>query len=80
MIPPMPIKFKVPEKLPFLESLCWQREGIENLTPLEILKIYERGWHYRGVLGDLSPTEALFVQKLAHYYNSMFHGFTNYTI
>jgi Nucleotidyl transferase AbiEii toxin, Type IV TA system len=58
------------EKLPFLERLCWQRENIENLTLLEILRIYERGWHYRGVLENLSQTEALFVRQLAQYYDS----------
>lgn len=63
-------QIQIPEKLPFLERLCWQREDIENLTLLEMLKIYERGWHYQGVLGDLSQTEALFVQELAQYYNS----------
>jgi hypothetical protein len=60
----------VPGKLPFLERLCWQREDINNLTLLEMLNIYERGWHYRGVLGELSQTEALFVQQLAQYYHS----------
>lgn len=60
----------IPEKLPFLEKLCWQRENIENLTPLAMLRIYERGWHYRGVFDDLSQTEALFVQQLAQYYDS----------
>ncbi|BAY08754.1 nucleotidyl transferase AbiEii/AbiGii toxin family protein [Calothrix sp. NIES-2098] len=61
---------QIPEKLPFLEQLCWQREDIENLTLLEMLRIYERGWRYQGVLGDLSQIEALFVQQLAQYYDS----------
>lgn len=61
---------QIPEKLPFLEKLCWQRESIENLSLLEMLKIYERGWHYRGVLGNLSQAESRFVQQLAQYYNS----------
>lgn len=60
----------IPEKLPFLEKLCWQRVNINNLTRLEMLNIYERGWRYRGILGDLSQTEALFVQQLAQYYQS----------
>jgi hypothetical protein len=63
-------QIQIPEKLPFLERLCWQREDIKNLTLLEMLRIYERGWHYRGILGDLSQTEALFVQQLAQYYGS----------
>ncbi|OCR02405.1 hypothetical protein BCD67_22300 [Oscillatoriales cyanobacterium USR001] len=63
-------KLKIPNKLPFLESLCWQREGIKNLTPVEMLRRYERGWHYRGILAAIDPTEAQFVQKLAQLYNS----------
>jgi hypothetical protein len=61
---------QIPENLPFLERLCWQRKDIENLTLLEMLRIYERGWHYRGVLSDLSLAEATFVQQLAQYYDS----------
>ncbi|GAX35637.1 nucleotidyl transferase AbiEii/AbiGii toxin family protein [Nodularia sp. NIES-3585] len=63
-------QIQIPQKLPFLSKLCWQREDIKNLTLLEMLRIYERGWHYRGALGDLSQPEALFVQQLAQYYNS----------
>ncbi|MBD2211726.1 nucleotidyl transferase AbiEii/AbiGii toxin family protein [Nostoc linckia FACHB-104] len=63
-------QIEIPDKLPFLEKLCWQRVDLQNLTLLEMLKIYERGWHYRGILGDLSQTEVLFVQDLAKYYNS----------
>lgn len=62
-------KLEIPDNLPFLESLCWQREGIKNFTPLEMLRRYERGWHYRGVLAPCSPTEAQFVQHLARAYN-----------
>ncbi|CUR30997.1 hypothetical protein [Planktothrix tepida] len=60
----------IPEKLPFLERLCWQRIGIENLTPLEMLKRYERGWHYRDIFGEINPTEAEFIQQLAQQYGS----------
>ncbi len=35
-------QIQIPKQLPFLEKLCWQREDIENLTLLEMLKIYER--------------------------------------
>ncbi|BAY94440.1 MULTISPECIES: nucleotidyl transferase AbiEii/AbiGii toxin family protein [unclassified Tolypothrix] len=63
-------QIEIPDKLPFLEKLCWQRVDLQNITLLEMLKIYERGWHYRGILGDLSQTEALFVQDLAKYYDS----------
>lgn len=60
----------IPKKLPFLERLCWQRTGIEQLTPLEMLKRYERGWHYRDIFGEINPTEAEFIQQLAQQYGS----------
>ena len=60
----------IPEQLPFLERLCWQRTGIDNLTPWEMLKRYERGWHYRDIFEKINPTEAEFIQQLAQHYNS----------
>ncbi len=60
----------IPDQLPFLEKLCWQRLNIENLTRLEMLRIYERGWRYQGVLADLNPVESLFIKHLAQFYNS----------
>jgi hypothetical protein len=59
-------------ELPFLQSVCWQGEtpSIAGLTALEILNLYERNWRYRGVLGELSPTEQDFVRSLATEYHS----------
>lgn len=56
---------EVPEKLPFLESICWQTQDIKHFTLSEILNLYERGWKYRGVLADLEGEELDFVRALS---------------
>jgi hypothetical protein len=61
---------KVPEKLPFLEAICWQTDDVKHLTPEEMLNRYERGWHYLGVLGRPTRLELLFIKKLARVYGS----------
>ncbi|MBR8839306.1 MAG: nucleotidyl transferase AbiEii/AbiGii toxin family protein [Stigonema ocellatum SAG 48.90 = DSM 106950] len=59
-----------PGELPFLTKVCWQTVDISSLTPQEMLRRYERGWHYRGVLGELSAEEAAFVRELSRCYGS----------
>lgn len=54
-----------PQKLPFLEALCWDIRDIDCLSQDEILDRYERGWNFRGVLADISPQEAKFILGLA---------------
>ncbi|MEO1295664.1 MAG: nucleotidyl transferase AbiEii/AbiGii toxin family protein [Cyanobacteria bacterium J06636_16] len=66
----MAIPFSVPDQLPFLQAICWQIKDIHGLTPQEILKCYERGWHYRGVVGNVGPEEQAFIQTLSQYYGS----------
>jgi hypothetical protein len=58
--------------LPFLKSLCWQGDNptIDHFSDAEILQLYERNWHYRGVIADLSETEKVFVHELALKYHS----------
>jgi hypothetical protein len=53
--------------LPFLKSLCWQGEvsSIEGLSDPDIIQLYERNWHYRGVLADLNEIERNYVHQLA---------------
>jgi hypothetical protein len=53
-----------PNKLPFLEFLGWQIADVYNLTQLEMLASYERGWRYRH-LANLPPSELAFIQQLA---------------
>jgi hypothetical protein len=60
----------VPQKLPFLEAVCWQTENPYRLSPEEMLCRYERGWRYRGVVADLEEEERQFVQNLGQRYGS----------
>jgi hypothetical protein len=60
----------VPEKLPFLESICWQTDNIHHFTPEQMLSRYERGWIYRSVFGNLEGEELKFLQELAKNYQS----------
>ncbi|HEY5603320.1 MAG TPA: hypothetical protein VIM41_09440 [Gammaproteobacteria bacterium] len=61
---------EVPEHLPFLQAICWQTDDVHHFTPDEMLCRYERGWDYRGVLGDLGQQEREFLKKLAMKYKS----------
>lgn len=54
-----------PEKLPFLEAVCWDLRDVNLLTEDEVLNRYERGWHYKGVLADLSHEEEEYITDLA---------------
>ncbi|MCU0566282.1 MAG: hypothetical protein MUF49_06760 [Oculatellaceae cyanobacterium Prado106] len=60
------------DDLPFLKSLYWQSDtpSIGHLTQAEILSIYERNWHYRGTLAELSETERQLIRELAVEYHS----------
>ncbi|MGB7441300.1 MAG: nucleotidyl transferase AbiEii/AbiGii toxin family protein [Coleofasciculaceae cyanobacterium] len=60
----------IPDQLPFLQAVCWQIKDIYKLTPQEMLQCYERGWHYRGVLGNLDESELNFVNALVQEYGS----------
>jgi hypothetical protein len=62
-----------PERLPFLEALCWQKqkENVYEFTPLQILSRYERGWHYRDIFGNPEGEEMEFLKQLAKLYHSV---------
>ncbi len=62
--------FKIPQRLPFLELVCWQNVNVKHFTPAEMLRRYEQGWEYRGVLGEPSVEELQFVKELAQNYGS----------
>lgn len=61
----------VPEDLPFLESISWFDADFRNLEPLDILRRYEAGWRYKGVLADPSPDEYTFIRDLARRFGSI---------
>ena len=54
----------IPNKLPFLEAICWELNDVYSLTPDEMLNRYERGWENRGVLADLHGDEKIFLTQL----------------
>lgn len=60
----------IPEQLPFLESISWFDRNYRALAPLDMLRRYEAGWRHKGVLGDPSPGELLFIQELVHRFGS----------
>lgn len=60
----------VPEKLPFLESICWQIEDVYRYTPEQMLSRYERGWEYRQLFSNLEGEELNFLKELARRYQS----------
>lgn len=60
----------IPQRLPFLEAVCWQTIDVQHFTRAEMLRRYEQGWQYRGILGNLGVEELSFVRTLAKYYGS----------
>lgn len=60
----------IPEKLPFLEAICWQTENVYRFSPEEMLSRYERGWRYRDLYNNLEGEELDFLKKLAKQYHS----------
>jgi len=63
-------KVSMPEKLPFLESICWQIENVYRYTPEQMLSRYERGWGYRKLFSNLEGEELNFLKELAKRYHS----------
>jgi hypothetical protein len=59
-----------PEKLPFLESICWQTKDVYRFTPEQMLSRYERGWDYRQLFDNLEGEELTFLKHLAQTYHS----------
>ena len=60
----------VPERLPFLESISWFDRLYRDLSPLDMLRRYEAGWRYKGVLNDPSPEEWAFIRELVQRFGS----------
>ncbi|MCM0613974.1 hypothetical protein KFJ24_15915 [Marinobacter sediminum] len=62
---------KRPEKLPLLDAICKKLNQRVNLDDEQrVLGLYERGWIFKGVLGNLDGGEARYVRALANRYNS----------
>lgn len=62
---------KRPDKLPLLDAICRKLNQRVNLDDEQrVLGLYERGWIFNGVLGNLDGAEARYVKALATRYNS----------
>lgn len=62
---------KRPDKLPLLDAICKKLNQRVNLDDEQrVLGLYERGWIFNGVLGNLGGAEARYVRALATRYNS----------
>jgi hypothetical protein len=60
-----------PKELPFLESIFWFDCKYRDLTPLEMLRRYESGWRFLGVLADPSEAEKQFIRELVARFGSV---------
>jgi hypothetical protein len=61
---------EIPAELPFLESLSWFDARWRELSPMEMLRRYERGFRHLGVTADLSGEEAAFLRALVARFGS----------
>ncbi|WP_166268708.1 hypothetical protein [Marinobacter caseinilyticus] len=62
---------KRPAKLPLLDAICQKLNQRVNLDDEQrVLGLYERGWIFNGVLGNLDGAEARYVRALANRYDS----------
>jgi len=66
----LPIEIVVPRELPFLESISWFDLQFRQLSPLDMLRRYEAGWRYKGVIADPSPDELSFIRELVKRFGS----------
>jgi hypothetical protein len=66
----LPIEILVPGELPFMASISWFDLHYRDLPPLEMLRRYEAGWRYKGVLADPSTEEWSFIRELVKRFGS----------
>jgi hypothetical protein len=60
----------VPEDLPFLKSISWFDVKYRDLSPLDMLRRYESGWRWLGVLEDPTPEEWELIRALVARFGS----------
>ena len=63
--------FSIPAELPFLASISWFDPQYRDLPPLEMLRRYESGWRFLGVLAEPTPEERRFIRDLVACYGSV---------
>ena len=60
-----------PMDLPFLKALSWSDHGDLKLSPEDLLRRYEAGWRWRGVLAEPGAEELAFIRHLAARYGTV---------
>lgn len=65
------MKLTIPKKLPLLEGLCWNIVNHKELSPEEMLGIYEERWRFNGVLSAPSQEEIDFIEQLTIQYSGL---------
>jgi len=68
---PPPDELVVPAELPFLAAISWFDAKYHDLAPLDMLRRYEDGWRYLGVLAEPSAGEWRFIQALVEQFGSI---------
>lgn len=63
-------KILIPQKLPFLEFVCWQTKNVYDFSLEEMLTAYERGWRYRSLFNNIAQDELEFIKTIAQEYQS----------
>ena len=61
----------IPAELPFLASISWFDPQYRDLEPIEMLRRYESGWRFLGVLAEPTPEERRFIRRLVARYGSV---------
>lgn len=61
----------IPAELPFLASISWFDPRYRDLAPLEMLRRYESGWRFLGVLAEPSAEERRLIRDLVARYGSV---------
>jgi hypothetical protein len=61
----------IPAELPFLASLSWFDPQYRDLPPLEMLRRYESGWRFLGVLAEPTLEERCFIRHLVARFGSV---------
>lgn len=64
-------RLSIPTELPFLASISWFDPQYRDLAPLEMLRRYESGWRFLGVLAEPSPEERRLIRDLVARYGSV---------
>ena len=64
------VDLEIPDELPFLESLSWFDREWRQLEPEDMLRRYESGWRFCGVLAEPSREEWELIRRLCRRFGS----------